>query len=458
VLAGALASQGHLERALRLVDQGLANATEERERLLVMAQQIRRQLVGPKLAGAVEAFKRGNYRLAQQEVEKLPREMRSIQVVEDFKDYLGQLIRRKQKAQALAPTGPFERVDALYFLLARKEVKQAEELLGRKDAPAAERVLTHALTFVPRFPFVNFLYAVSIYYSVIDRLTKQKDPDLDRLLSRLDSAASASQIAITDREIKQARELTVAIGRIRTMLGEVRQRRQALRREAALINPAIEEFNSIMESASGGIRSSDQLDEIHRRLVRLQGSMPELRRAAVSDAGKETVEQLDKVVLRNLDQVSHATEYQQCFQEFREIMESVKDGIRSVDQLRNVQRRFRDLRAKTTNVRQDARDRDARHALDQLAETLDRHLNDLDRHVNDFGRANRINELVEMFKTTMRELTQSGRLGHWEACQQMKRVRDLAKKERSQVSSKEDRQRLDELEQAATQVIRLLGC
>jgi polyhydroxyalkanoate synthesis regulator phasin len=264
------------------------------------------------------------------------------------------------------------------------------------------------------------------------------DNDLDQLL------ASANEELLA--HIKTAADPTSTLVAIMARTAE----------EAAVVNRAIEEFQSIMESAGDGITGADHFTELRWRLAKLLDSMPELHRTAVSDEGMKVVGGLEEAVRENVAEFDKARAYHECASELQQIMVSVKGGIESADQLRALHRRLEALRAKIGHARSAAKDGDARHALGQLATTVERHLEQLKK----LDAGLRITAIVEMFNKVMKELSEAGPLSPSDARQKrqsMEAIRAAARAERSRTSDKNAKDVLSKLDRVATQVIQALG-
>lgn len=456
VLSGGLASGGNLDRALSVAEEGLANAVDERERLEQLAGRVRRELLGTRLADAIEAFKDGDYPRARREVASLADEWRSMPVVRDFQDYLDMLIDSGRTAAVLRPEGPFERVDDLYFLLAGKEIAEAKRPLGTGDLPAAEKVLERALTFVPAFPYANFLYALAIYQRAAAWLVSPGGMELDELLRRLKRAGEAAAVAATDREIRDAVPLADALKGLRSLLAQARDALQAQMKEAEVINPAIEEYRSIMESVGGGVQDPEHFDEAIKRLRKLAKSLPKVKAAAVTAPAREAVARLEAAVARNLEQAEQVSGPRECFDEFGKIMGIVKGGLKAEADLLAVHTRMRKLREKVAASRKEAREKEARKALDRLAKTLDSHL----KQLGPVAERVRVGKLIQQFNAVMETLNRKRPTTYEDRAPLVLVLGNVSRDAgalRAEVQSKEARKQLADLQAAADKIMTALG-
>ncbi len=458
VLAGALASRGDPEQALQVLEQGLQTATDDQEGLRSLDAHIRGQLVGRVLERAVGLFKSGSYRQALQQVKALPDAWRNVQVVQDFAAYLRQLNRPGGTASRIPPKGPFDRVDALYFLVARDELAEGKDLLSRNQLSEAERALARIFGFAPRFPYANFLHAATIYRSVGNWLGDPEDVDFDHQIQRLDTASQAARIAATDAEIEQASKLVAAIDALRAFLTQLRDLLHAHQQEAGVINPAITEFQAIMESARGGIDSPEQLDELGERLKRLKEGMPELRAAAISDPAKKAVAQLGQAIDGMLAQLERAAGPRKLMDRYQKIMASLSGGTPTQQQLQDATRLFLSLRDDIpAATRAAAGSKDARKALERLDKAVKERLKELDQARQSLGvgtLTQQLNGVIEQLNTRGAQLTPD------EARTLLLIVDNIlgeADRVRATVTDREARKRVDQIKQAASQLHTVLA-
>jgi hypothetical protein len=469
VLAGSLGSDDPQE-ALEVVEEGLAVAVADRERLTGLREQIRNRLLADLLADALRAFKERRYPAARRRVDELPREWRDLELVQDLRAYLGRLGSVKQSDRLPPPEGPFERVDRLYFLLAREEIDGAKERLGAGNVAVAEKILTSALEFVPGFPYANFLYASCIYRSVAAWLMPPlRSLDFEEQLERLDTAAAAARIAATDPEITAAPRLEQAIGELRTLVSGLGGALESRRREAQAVNTAIEEFQAIMQAAQGGVRDAKHFGELHRRLRALKESMP-TPDDVTSDEAKTAVNELGKAVGRNLAQLdSAATKVEdvgavnKCYDTFGRIMKGVEGGIRNESQLAKLNEELSKLKAQIGRAREQVRDRGGRKALKKLDKAVDKHLKQLGPAVQQGS----VGLLVQRFNGVMQELEKAGLLtasppsGQEELAKkkgaELVGIWSAANTARDKARGKDAKAKLEELEQAAFAVMQHLG-
>jgi hypothetical protein len=190
-------------------------------------------------------------------------------------------------------------VEDVYSLIAEPEAQHGVRLINAGNAQDAERLLAAELPHVPGWPWLNFLYAVSLY--VLGR-------DLDR-------AAAAADVARRDPSITQAGDLITAIH---------------ARQEATIINPALDEFAAALETVRGGA-TVERLQALDGRLKRLRRELPVLEAATLTPGGRQTVRDLAAAIEARLAEVASVTVVSRLFGEYDRLMRGVVQGIREAE-------------------------------------------------------------------------------------------------------------------------------
>jgi tetratricopeptide (TPR) repeat protein len=271
ILAMDLAIGGDLERALETATRGAAEADTGREQVAALARQLTRIIIPELAADAVDAFWAGDLHRARLELARMDSRWRDNVLLDDFDDYLLLLLATPDQVPPPAPRLPERRTDDLYSLIAEIDCAEAQRLMDAHRDSEAEGVLARAMALVPRFGWLNFLYAVCLYHL-------GRDPD---------RAAACAAIAAKDPSIRQASELVEAIGKWQ---------------EAVVINPAWDEYDTITRSA-GAIQTPQQLNALSRQLVALQQQIPRLGAAARTERGAQAVRTLGDAISKNLTEI-----------------------------------------------------------------------------------------------------------------------------------------------------------
>lgn len=453
-LAGSWIAAGNPKEAFDVVKRALDCKVDDRDALVALQRQIERELVADLLRPAVATFKRGDYAAARQSARRLRSRWSDIELLDDFEQYLDALVTARRTARELAPSGPFSRVDALYFLLAASELSEAKRSLAGQRLEEAETALAAALKFVPKFPYLNFLYAGCLYQLVGRRLSTS-GADLTAERKRLLAARDAAKVAATDPEIGAARGLERAIDEGLRFLDELRSSVERHRQSTAAINAAVEEFQSIMEDAQAGIRDPAHATRLLDRMRALSESMP--KRGDVAGAeGATVVAALEQAVKRNLKQLeaigktaagqSAATD---CFKTFARIMTSVGGGIGSADDVRRVHYELVDLKKAIARALDKTSDRQTKKAIKRLASTVENHL----KQVATARNAVAVGDLVARFNAASERLQGGEMLTRDDVLQVAAMLDSVATEASSRRSKTKDKQvaaRLAELEREAT--------
>jgi tetratricopeptide (TPR) repeat protein len=308
LVAGIQARSGDLDAAYRTATSGAAAAKHEREPVAALARSLEVALVTPLAARAVAAFKARD-------------------------SYLAVLCERPPGGTLPAPPGPAARVDALYRLIADSDAQQVLALLDAGLAGQAALTAAQALRYVPFFPWLNFLYAASLFIQGTGQ----------------DRAAKAAEIAQRDPSITQAGELLTVI---------------RIQQDSALLGPVLEEFAAAMDSVRGGPSAHD-LDILRTRLTQLQCLLPELRAAMVTGDGVRTASELSRLVDDRLAEVSDVVAVARLFEKYDTIMSPVQGGIRDAGQAVLLGAGLRSLAAEIAKTR--AAQTQSRPGLDELA-------------------------------------------------------------------------------------------
>ncbi|GAA2462959.1 hypothetical protein ACFPFX_25385 [Streptomyces mauvecolor] len=335
LLALGQARGGDLERALDTAERGAAQADADGDQVAAFARRLRLALLTPHAAPAVSAFKTGDLDRARRELARMdPRWRRSV-VVDDFDAYLALLHgRTDRRAAPPAPRLPADRTEDLYSLIADADGQHAAELMRAGRAEQAERLLAQVLALVPRFPWINFLYAACLY----------------RLLRDPDRAAACAETALRDPTLTQAREL---LETIRSW------------QEATLVNPVVDEYVAAMESVRGGV-SVERLGALRQRLVALEHVLPSLSSSVRSETGAQIVRELGQAVGQRLVEVTDAIVVGGLYEKYDRLMSSVKGGISDARDADRLGHALDGIAAEIKSVRKAAR-KGAGDQLDELA-------------------------------------------------------------------------------------------
>ncbi|MER7407536.1 hypothetical protein ABT373_34945 [Streptomyces sp. NPDC000070] len=356
------AKGGDLDRALDTATRGAAEADVDEEQVSALARKLLLPYLRPAAAPAVAAFKGHDPRLARAELSRMDPRWRHSAVIEDFDAYLAQCVTGWKHTSPPAPRLPDDRADDLYSLIAEADCQQAAALMQAGRADVAERLLSLVLPLVPGFRWLNFLYAACL-------LRLGRDPE---------RAAACAEIAVRDTSITQAGELLEAIKGWQ---------------EAAVINPAVEEYVSAMKSVSGGV-STDRLTKLRTRLTVLKRGLP----AARSESGRQVVRELEEAIGQRLAEIADAMVVAELYDSYDAVMAPVQGGIAGTAAADQLARSLDDLAERIKDKRRAAGKGAGREPFDRLAELVTARRAELDRvhaglRVSDLVK--RFNKLVE---------------------------------------------------------------
>ncbi|WP_328310156.1 hypothetical protein OG432_10755 [Streptomyces sp. NBC_00442] len=375
LLALGQARDGDLELALGTAERGAEQADTDGEQVAALARRLLLVVVAPHVAPAVSAFKTGDLHRARRELTRMEPGWRHSVAVTDFDTYLSQLLRRADRyAPPPEPRLPADRADDLYALIADADGQRAAELMRAGRHEEAERLLAHVLALVPRFPWLNFLYAACLYQLL-------RDPD---------RAAACAETALRDPTIAQAGEL---LGAIRSW------------QEASLVNPVVDEYVAAMETVRDGV-SVQRLLALRHRLTDLERVLPALASAVRGETGVQIVRELGQAVAQRLVEIADAMVAADLYEKYDRVMSTVKGGISSTPEAVRLGRALDAVAADITGARRTAR-QGAAAQLDELAALVKTRRAEVDKvkaSIEVSSLVRRFNQLAEQQSQTLARL------------------------------------------------------
>jgi len=390
LLTGTLMAAERLEEALIAAENGMEVCpAEEKAQLVELHRQIQHQHVAKFLEPARRHYRKKDYRRARAELARVPKEYHAVPLYASFNGYLGRLGAsggvlgllglRKPSVETVDPPGTLKETDALYFFLVGADLRQGQAQMSAGQPDAALTTLVGALRHAPRFPFANYLAAGCIHLRFFHSMAVGKPMDLSAALTELSQARAYARVGARDPEIQDAQALLQVIEAILRQLRQAEEESRAGRQEAALVNPVIEEFMTIMKQAEGGIKSVKQFDEIKGRLKALRDRLALVRRKVTSAQGKEVMNGLSAAVEGNWKQlvelepsIRESGTVEQHFTAFKTMMDLLQrgGGITTQEQLEAARTYFRGLKSTVEKDRQRVHDPEARKALGQLLDAI----------------------------------------------------------------------------------------
>ncbi|MGW0138120.1 tetratricopeptide repeat protein [Streptomyces calvus] len=367
LLALGQARDGDLDKALATAERGAAEADGDKEHVAALARRLRLALLAPAVRPAVDALKRGALYEARAALSGIEPRLRDCVVLGDLDAFIGRLIVRP--SEPAVPPLPADRLEDLHSLIAEPDTQQATRLMNAGRLEEAENLLARQMSLVPGFAWLNFLYAVCLLR-----------------LGRPDEAAACAETARRDPTITQAEDLLKVI---------------RLQQDAVLINPVVAEYVEIMQSLGGGT-SADRLGALRSRLALLERRLPELRRAARTDAGAQALQGLGKEIRDRLTDFGEAMAVSGLFDTYDRVMSTVQGGVRSDQQ---ADRLAGSLDALATEIkavsRRPGQTAATRERLDELAKIVSARRGELDRVKTSL----KVSDLVRRFNRLAEEQT-----------------------------------------------------
>jgi tetratricopeptide (TPR) repeat protein len=397
MLAGIQMTADRMEEALKTLENGLQVCPPVEHQLLIgLHQQVQDQYVAKRMAPARKWFKKGDYARARTELQQLPNNFKQATLYVTFANYLGKLEGggflgflmggRKRAPKSVAPAGSYAEVEALYFFLVGGEIRQAKELLASDRPEQAEAQLKTALKFAPLFAFANYLYAGCIYRRLVQSLASDRPPDLTVILEHFQQALEAARTGATDPAIEDAPALLHVIESTLHQLADMEQQLKGRQEEAKLVNGVIAEFQAIMSSSEGGVRNTAHYNELHSRMKNLRNSLAGVRKEVHNPDAVQALGELSEAVERNWEQlaalkssIAEGEVVERHFKTFQIKMEVAQSGggIKSHSEFVAVRDSFRKLKRDVEADRRNLRSSDARQALDQLLDAVNKILSQL---------------------------------------------------------------------------------
>ena len=389
ILAGMLMNAERLSDARATVEAGLRSCpVDERSLLVEVNQEILHRQILKEMETARHWFKKGNYRRARTELNRLSSVARDLPLWVTFENYLsqldsgsllGSLLGRNRSPCEVTPRGSFQEVDALYFFLVGSEIRQAKECLNANRFEDAESNLRNALKDTPHFCFANYQYAGCIYSRLTYRLSGERPPELAEIISELNRARGFAEIGARDPEIEDASKLLDAISALIGQITEVERQVRERQQESEMVNQTIQEFQAIMNIAEGGIRSYSHYEQVSSRLKAFRENLNGVRRKTRSDDARKVIQQVSEAAEQNWKQLQtmeasiresgivekHFTAYTTKMNQIQS-----KGGIHSRSDLDSAHSFFKSLMYQVITDRTKVKNLDAQQSLDKLLDAL----------------------------------------------------------------------------------------
>jgi len=178
-----------------------------------------------------------------------------------------------------------------------------------------------------------------------------------------------------------------------------------------------------MEHAKKGISSIEMFENIIGRMRNLQARAKEVMIKTTQNENRKTVGQLQEAIKNNLDglkemektiesQKQEAQIVKEPQEKFKNIMDSIKGGIKSEGQIDDLKSQLNDLKNSLPTYKRKVLSKGAKDAVDQLEKTINQNigqLNDVKKSAAESNReASLINGFAEEFNSLMKSMNSGG--------------------------------------------------
>ncbi len=388
LLAGTLMLADRFDEALRALDEGVASCPgADQSQMETLRREIERRHLVVAMAPARDLYRAGRFADALKSLRRINTAYHQAPLFRTFHAYLtalsaGGLLGRFARPKTVAnvtPPGTFKHVDALHFFLVADEIQRARVHIEKEEFTEAENAARVALRHAPHFPFAHFLCGHSMYRRMGKLFEAGTAPDLDVAIRDMEQARAHARLAAKDDEIRAAPSLVKVAEEALEVFRKAVDERNAIAKEAKPINEAIAEFNSVLESAKGGIGSAAQLRQIHGRMGALRKRTADLKLATRSAPAKQALAKLADQVqshFRQLEKLKRAAEELETVnrlgERFRSLMDdrNRKGPFRTRQELNTFTVAVVTLKQEAANLQRKVESQEAKNSLEQLAGSL----------------------------------------------------------------------------------------
>jgi tetratricopeptide (TPR) repeat protein len=418
MLAVTQARAGDIESAYQTAASGAATAESDRSQVASLARRLEVALVAGPASASVAVFKSGDYAQARRELERIDARWRDATVIRDFGTYLGLLQGWRGREPLPDPSVPADRAEGLYSLIAGPEAENGVRLINAGYAREAEPLLAAELPHVPGWPWLNFLYAVTVF-------VQGHDPD---------RAVAAAEIARRDPSISQAGELLAAIH---------------AQQDAVMINPALDEFAAAMESVRDGA-TVERLQALGGRLRRLRRELPGLEAATLTQGGLKTVRDLTTSIEARLTEVANVMIVARLYEQYDRTMRGISGGLSEPEQVDRLDAELSDLARQIEEATQKVRQGPGAEQLAELAG----YVASRRRELAEVSASIQVSRLVGRFNQIARsQPVRYGQPNAYRVHMQLTAIHEEAKRLRRAVKAPRDREVLDQLIQTTSRML-----
>lgn len=463
------------------VTHGLNLVHEKRRaRLNNLKMDIERRWLQETLRPAIIAYKEGNYNQSKKNLRDVDFRLHANKSFALFAQHInalsgGGLFKRTSKqspTQIKIPGSPKDR-DLLESMIVSDDIAVGLQLLRQGQIDRAIHVFQNALNFASDYPYLNYMYAGTILnLCVILRMTKQVG-NIDAIVQHLSSAQKSAKIALNDKTIQDAQFVAASLEQQLKYFNSIKEIIKKIEREAKLVNSLIKEFVGIMETAKGGLKSIEMFDDVFKRMKGLEKRTEDAKKEVESEQGKKHVKELETAIRNNmktLNEIKSDIDHQKregemvqaIGQEYRRIMDGIKNGLESPEHADRVERDLRQLRNNISTTKSRLTIKQAIEEVDKLDAIISENLTQLKKAKASAGTGvtlkekNFIEEKAKSFKACMDMLNsgqQIDRQGVEMFVNVFQSIVDDIKKEMPSMRSKEAKEVIQQLKSNVESVL-----
>ena len=451
---------GEVEEAARSIESAVrAGRPHEMTQLMRLKDDIGERLAVRHMGRAAELFKARQYRTAREFLASLDVGVQRAKLCRMFDSFL-QACEAGRADQPAAST--LEEAEPLYEFILTNEVRVVQTAPTIAEAEQAAR---SAVGWLPQYPYAHFLYARTLYDRSMDEVLGGSPPPLDKLLSDLRLSASHAERATADPGIKSAPELLAGLKALIAQFETIAAQVAEQQREAKIVNPVLDEFINLMETAQRSIGSVEDLRRARSSLQAVQRKIDPARKQVKSQAAVEVLQDLDDVIQSNLKQlddieaeIQEAEHVNALIKQYVDLLEGLKKGKPSRDRLQAVKRELQSIQGKVPGVRGKLKSPAALKELQDFERVLKDQLATVEEAVDVPPDVEIVNGLVERFAAITEPLKKSSSFRKPSQTEIMRTLQELlalkldCEKARSKASPK-GKQVLDELISTISQIL-----
>ena len=298
LLGGSLMKSNQIEQALQVVQTGIQTCGPEKPELLFdLKNQVMEEFAAKQLISARTALKKGQISQAHDKVRNISADLHKTQMYRHFEKHLTEMEHNNRlisggRTKATRPTKEtfsHQELESFHYFLVGDETQESGLLMQKKKFRAAEKVLSQAVVWAPKFPYINYLYAGCIFSRLLEQTNSWwNKPTPDEVSSAMELAYKHARIGALDETIQDA-----------SFLEKLLEDSLNAIKESKLLGDLMREFEIIMSGAKKGIRTQDQLRDVYGKMSRLRDKVVEAHSQIHSPEVTKNLNNLAEAIERN---------------------------------------------------------------------------------------------------------------------------------------------------------------